>query len=326
MKRALVTGASGFVGANLVRRLLGDGHRVHLLLRQAHRHWRLEELAAGCEITLGDVEDREAVRRAIAAAKPEWVFHLAAYGAYSNQAGFERMLATNVLGCANLLDACIQAGVEAFVQTGSSSEYGYQKHPTREEDRLEPNSHYAITKAAATHYCQFTARKHAYHAVTARLYSIYGPYEEPTRFIPTLLVHALRGELPPLVSPDTARDFVYVDDAVDALTRLAAASNLEPGAIYNVSSGTQNTIAGVVQKAQELLPVNAQPVWGGMAARAWDTGVWIGDASAIQRDTGWTAETSLAQGLSRTIDWLNDNPRRLQFYRDRMAAPSQSVK
>jgi len=318
MKRTLVTGASGFVGANLARRLLRDGQQVHLFLRADYQPWRLEEISGDCDVSLGDIRDRESVRRAINAAKPEWVFHLSAYGAYSNQAGFEQMLATNVIGCANLLDSCIEAGVEAFVQTGSSSEYGYQAHASREDGRIDPNSHYAITKAAATHYCQFTARKLGFQAVTARLYSIYGPYEDPARLIPTLLVYGLRGELPPLVSPDTARDFVYVDDAVEALIRLACGKHISPGAVYNVASGSQTTLGDVVQEARKLLGIAAEPVWGGMPARAWDTGVWVGDATAICRDAGWVAETTLEEGLKRTIYWLKDNPPWLSFYQQRM--------
>jgi len=326
MKRTLITGASGFVGANLARRLLRDGHEVHLLLRAEHQAWRLKEISGQCRIAFGDITDAEAVRRCLAAAKPDWVFHLAAYGAYSSQIGFEQMLATNVIGCANLIDACLEAGVQSFVQTGSSSEYGYQSHSTEEAERLEPNSHYAITKAAATHYVQFTARKRGFHAITARLYSIYGPYEEPTRLIPALLVYGLRGELPPLVSPGIARDFVYVDDAVEALIRLAGAKSLTPGAIYNVCSGVQTTLEQVVDVARALLQVPEEPLWGGMADRAWDTSVWVGDATAMRRDVGWRADTALGDGLSRTIDWLKDNPCRLQFYAQKMAASAGGVK
>ena len=318
MKRTLITGASGFVGANLARRLLRDGNQVHLLLRGAHQGWRLQEISADGQVTLADITDRDAVRRSIAAAKPDWVFHLSAYGAYPNQTGFEQMIATNVIGCANLLDSCIDLGVEAFVQAGSSSEYGYLTHAAREDDRIEPNSHYAITKAAATHYCQLTARKHDFHAATARLYSIYGPYEEPGRLIPTLLIHCFRGELPPLVSPNTARDFVYVDDAVEALIRIAGGKQVLPGAIYNVASGVQTTVSDAVDKARELLQVAAEPEWGGMPQRAWDTSVWVGNPAAIRRDTGWTALTSVRDGLSRTILWLREHPRWLSFYQQRI--------
>jgi nucleoside-diphosphate-sugar epimerase len=109
------------------------------------------------EVTL---EDRERVSRTIRQIRPDWVFNLAAYGAYPSQIDIEPMVATNLLGCAALVDACAKVGVEAFIQTGSSSEYGSKDHPTREDELAQPNSRYAITKLAATHYCQFAARDH----------------------------------------------------------------------------------------------------------------------------------------------------------------------
>jgi UDP-glucose 4-epimerase len=318
MKRILLTGASGFVGANLARRLLRDQHEVHLLLRDRHQTWRIEEITKDCSISIADITNRESVTRCLRSAKPEWVFHLSAYGAYSNQTGFEQMVATNLIGSANMLDASIECGAESFVQTGSSSEYGYKSGAAREDDRVDPNSHYAISKAAATHYCQFTARKLGLNAVTARLYSVYGPYEEPTRLIPTLIVHALSNKLPPLVSPEIARDFVYVDDAVDALILLASHQTASPGAIYNVCTGTQNSLAQIVELTRSLLDVRAAPEWGNMPRRAWDTDVWFGDPSALRDDLGWIAETSLCDGLARMIRWLRDNPRWLTFYSNRI--------
>jgi dolichol-phosphate mannosyltransferase len=318
MKRALLTGGSGFVGANLARRLLHDGHDVTLLLRTGHQNWRLKEIASNCRIVAGDVSDARSARDAIAVAKPDWVFHLAAYGAYPTQSGFEQMVATNLMGCVALLNACAEIGVEAFVQTGSSSEYGYKAHAAKEDDVLEPNSHYAITKAAATHYCQFTARTSGVRATTLRLYSIYGPYEEPTRLIPTLLLHCMEGKLPPLVSPTTSRDFVYVDDAVDCLVRAARANRSPGGAIYNLCTGIQSSMAAVVEQARELFGVKAEPSWGQMRARAWDTAVWVGDPTAVRRDLQWQATTALKDGLLRTMDWLRKDPAVLRFYAERI--------
>ena len=315
-KRILITGASGFVGANLARRAVGDGHEVHLLLRATHRNWRLRSLADSTATHTVDLKDRRAVQRAVTAIRPHWVFHLAAYGAYSTQTALERMVATNVWGCVHLLDACRDAGAESFVNAGSSSEYGHKDHATREDEALEPNSHYAITKAAATHYCQLTARTHDVNAITVRLYSVYGPLEEPTRLIPTLIVHGRQGQLPPLVSPHTSRDFVYVDDAVDAMMTLAAAPSVPRGAIYNVCTGVQTTMREVVDLARGAMHVTAEPAWETMPERAWDTSVWVGSPARLEREIGWRAPTGFADGFRRTLQWLQGEPELLQMYQD----------
>ena len=302
MKRCLITGASGFVGANLARRLLHDGHETHVLLRPEHQPWRLQEIASQLRSHAVDLTDAAQVGETVQRIRPDWVFHLAAYGAYSSQTGFARMADINVKGAASLLDACADTGVEAFVYTGSSSEYGYKDHPPQEDEVLEPNSHYAITKAAATHYCQFVARTRDINAVAVRLYSIYGPYEDPSRLLPTLIAKGLRGELPPLVSPTTARDFVYVDDAVDAL--LAVAQKSPPrGAVYNLCSGTQTSIAYVIETARKLMNIAVEPVWSSMERRSWDTDIWVGAPGRMAEQIGWRAAIDFAEGLRRMIEW-----------------------
>ena len=302
MNRCLITGASGFVGANLTRRLLHDGHEVHALLRPEHQPWRLGDVTSLHRHSV-DLTNPGEVQQAVRRIHPDWVFHLAAYGAYSSQTGFARMLDINLNGTATLLDACAEAGVEAFVYTGSSSEYGYKDHPPREDEILEPNSHYAITKAAATHYCQFVARKHDVNAIAVRLYSIYGPYEDPSRLLPTLIAHGLRGTLPPLVSPATARDFVYVDDAVDALICLAQSSPRR-GAVYNMCTGVQTSLATVVDTARSLMRIPVEPVWSSMAQRSWDTDIWVGSPTAMETEIGWRASIDFTTGLRRMIDWF----------------------
>ena len=273
---------------------------MHVLLRPEHQSWRLRYIASDLHSHPFDLTDREQVRQTVQRIRPEWVFHLAAYGAYPTQTGFARMVDVNVTSAASLLDAC--SDVEAFISTGSSSEYGYKDHPPREDEILEPNSHYAITKAAATHYCQFMARKTGVNAITVRLYSIFGPYEEPSRLIPTLIAYGLHGKLPPLVSPATARDFVYVDDAVDAL--IALAQTVHPGAIYNLCTGAQTSLGSVVETARKLMGIADEPVWSSMEQRSWDTDIWVGSPDAMAKDIGWRSKIDFATGLQRTIDWV----------------------
>ena len=323
MKRVVVTGASGFIGANLARQLLHEGHEVHLFLRRSHQGWRLAEVVGHVRCHELCVEDRDKVGQAVREIRPDWVFHLAAYGAYSSQVGMEPMIGTNLLGCSVLVDACAKVGFEGFIHAGSSSEYGCKDHAAKEDGLAQPNSDYAITKLAATHYCQLAARVHDLNIVTARLYSIYGPYEEPTRLIPTLVVQGMAGKLPPLVSPGIARDFVYVDDAVGAMLQLASAKPPERGAVYNVCTGKQSTLESVVATARRIMNITEEPVWGNMQPRSWDTNVWVGSTDLIARQIGWRAEANVEEGLRKTIDWFKENPNLLKMYSDRIFANSR---
>lgn len=306
MMRTLVSGGTGFIGANLARRLIRDGHEVHLLVRPDCPSWRIDGIRDRVRLHEADLTDRDRTRRIVQQVGSQLVFHLAAFGAYSNQTGLKQLVATNLLGTANLLDASVEAGASAFLHAGSSSEYGFKRRAARESDVLEPNSDYAITKAAATHYCQSVARARNVHAVTLRLYSIYGPWEEPSRLMPVLLKHALRGEWPPLVSPSTARDFVYVDDAVDAIVAAAAATTLPRGSVYNVCSGRQTTIAQLVEEVGRLLTVERAPEWSTMPPRIWDTDCWVGSPDQIAQDLGWRATTPLRAGIEATVAWLQE--------------------
>ncbi len=318
--RTLVTGGTGFVGANLVRRLLQDGHHVDLLVRPGFNPWRVEEVRGDVRLHVAALHDSDAVSRVVATAKPDWVFHLAAHGAYSWQTGAAEIVRTNYLGTVTLVDACLKHGVAAIVNTGSSSEYGFKDHAPAEGELPDPNSHYAATKAAATLYCGFAARKHDVRIPTLRLYSAYGPYEEPARLLPTLILHGLRGELPPLANSDIARDYISVDDICDAYLLAATALLADPGAVYNVGTGVQTDLRQVVEIARQVLGIAAQPKWGSMPARLWDTTVWVADSRKLQAELGWRPRVEFIEGFRRMADWFREHADWRSYYEGRLAA------
>ncbi len=313
-RRALIAGAGGFVGACLSRRLLDEGHHTELLVRPGSDRWRLHDLRGDLAIHEGDLRDEDAVRAAVDTAAPDWIFHLAAHGAYSWQADARGIFQSNVLGTLTLAQACLGRGFEAFVHAGSSSEYGLKDHAPSEEEAPEPNSDYAVAKVAATLLCRNLAARHGLHMATLRLYSVYGPWEDPRRLLPVLVAHGLRGELPPMVDPDTARDFVHVDDVCDAF--LLAARTPVPGSseIYNVGSGAQTTLRLVVEVARRALGIAAEPRWGSHEPRPWDTGVWVADRSKIVRELGWQPRRDLRSGLEGLAAWLREHPELWERY------------
>jgi len=303
MQRALITGGTGFVGANLARRLLAEGCEVHLLVRPRFQDWRIRSVKDDLRFWTAAIEDGRAVGEAMAAVKPDAVFHLAAHGAYPHQTDRCAMFETNVLGTRNIVNGALAAGVGSLVVAGSSSEYGRRSKPHRESDEPRPESDYARTKTVATAWCSWKARESSASITTLRLYSVYGPWEEPTRLVPRLIVEGRQGRRPPLANPATSRDFVYVDDAVEAILLASKMSPSVAGAVYNAGTGRQTTLADAVRAADELFGIEAEPVWASMPDRSWDTPVWVADNRLIRENLGWEPKVGFNEGLRKTLDW-----------------------
>jgi dolichol-phosphate mannosyltransferase len=172
-----------------------------------------------------------------------------------------------------------------------------------------------VTKASATLFCRYTAQSRALHLQTLRLYSVYGPYEEPTRLIPRLITHGLKGELPPLVNRSIARDYVYVDDVTEAYLLAAAREGQQHGAVYNVGTGVQTSLEEAVETARRVLSIKREPRWDSMPLRDWDTDLWVADNRKIKDALGWQPRYRFEQGFRLTIEWLQRaSPALLSFY------------
>ncbi len=315
MKKVLLSGATGFVGANLCRRLLKEGHEVHCLVRAGYTAWRIADIRQEIQLHTIDLAQPEALNALVAAIRPDWIFHLATYGAYTWQQDVQKIVQTNFLATVNLVEACLKTGFEVFINTGSSSEYGFKDHAPLENEWVDPNSYYAVTKASATQYCRYSAGRYRVNIPTLRLYSVYGPYEEPGRLIPTLILRGLRGCLPPLVDPATGRDYIYIRDVEDAYLRLASRGSPTGGEVYNLGTGVQTSLAEVVTLARQTLKIPVEPQWGTLPSREWDTIIWHADISKIQAETGWQPGFSFEQGFRATVDWFNQHPEMESYYR-----------
>jgi nucleoside-diphosphate-sugar epimerase len=301
----LVTGAAGFVGNAAARRLLAAGRPVHLLTHGDAGAWRLRGLPGSPRIEQADVREAAAVRALVARIRPAVVVHAATHGAYPRQSDARAILETNVLGTLHLFEAAAAAGARLFVNLGSSSEYGFRREPMAETDRLEPNSVYAVAKAAQTHLATLFARERGLAAVTLRLFSVYGPWEEPTRLVPTLIRRVRAGEALDMAAPDTARDFVYVDDVLDVLLDFDRLATLG-GEVVNVASGVESRLRDVVAAAERALGRPAAVRWGAMPARRWDSDRWQADVSKTRRLLGWSARHDLASGIGLMAGWMRE--------------------
>lgn len=306
--RVLMTGSTGFVGSNLSRRLLHDGHEIHLLVRPGYTRWRIEAILSEVRLHEVDLGDEEVITRVVDKIRPDWVFNVAAHNPYHAQTNLREAVRTDIIGTINLVEACLKAGFAAFVNSGTSQEYGFKEQAPTETDWLDPVNNHAFTRASVTLFCRSASKRENVHLPTLRLYSVYGPYEQPTRLMPHLIMRGLKGELPPLVNPDIQRDFVYVDDVVEAYLLAATTPDQELGAVYNVGTGRGTPLREAVEVARQVLNIKAEPEWGAMPDRQWDTTTWVSDNRKIMKDLGWRPRYSFEQGFSSTADWFRENP------------------
>ncbi len=315
----VVTGATGFVGAHVCQHLAAQGERVVAILGPSGDDWRLRALGARDVIREQiDLVSAAQVRALLQRHPPRAVVNCAAYGAYPSQADAARIYQVNLEAVRILLEELRGTDVGAFVQTGSSSEYGTNCVAPAEDALPAPDSHYAIAKLAATHLVQLYAVKEKLPGVTLRLYSVYGPLEESSRLIPRLLAEAKKGLLPPLVNPDISRDFVHVSDVCAAASAaIDRAGSVAPGSVYNVGSGTKTTLRDLVAAARATFAIPAEPAWGTMADRKWDHAGWYADPRKAKAELGWQAQIALEAGLRDTMSWEVANERLVRIAAER---------
>jgi nucleoside-diphosphate-sugar epimerase len=305
----LVTGASGFVGANLVAALAARGARVIGVESPSGIDWRTRDMR-GVEGVRVDLTHEADVRALVRETQPLTILNCAAYGAYSVQSDTRRIYDVNLHGVRHMLEAVRDVpGFRAFVQAGSSSEYGFNCSAPPEDALTSPDSDYAVSKIGATSLARLYARKHGVPAFVLRLYSIFGPYEDFSRLIPAMLWQARAKKLPALVSPAISRDFIYVDDAVRAFEAVVEhAPRLAPGTIYNVGTGVPTTLGELTSTVRELFSVAEEPQWQTMPERSWDHSGWYADPRRAAAELGWRATTSLRDGLLATMRWIDAHP------------------
>ncbi|QGQ98462.1 SDR family oxidoreductase [Paenibacillus psychroresistens] len=284
MRKILVTGATGFVGANLVRALLAKPDlEIYILARRTSDLWRIADVKQQLkQLIYCNLEDRAEVFEIIDKAKPNVVYHVATYGGFPSQSNHSQMLQSNIQATMNLLDASISSGVATFINTGTSSEYGLKNHPIKETDLCEPVNFYGITKLAATNYCTMLGKTSETKVCTLRLFSPYGELEDPSRLYPSIVNSLLSNERPKLSRPQSVRDFIAIEKVAQVYLDIID-TDFSSGDIINVASGEQQTIEQFYNSiALKLDKTHLQPIWGEAPPRANEPQMWQADVSKLK--------------------------------------------
>lgn len=265
MAQCLVTGSHGLIGTVLCKKLEQLGHSVHKL---SHKdNWHLPDLTKN-----------------VTEINPDYIIHLAAYGNHSHQKDFDQMLRANIALLSNLIASADSIPYKAFINVGSSSEYGRKGSCMREDMVLNPDTFYAATKAAGTHLARAFAKQYNKPIITVRPFSAYGPGEAEHRFIPTVIRKIRNGETIELCEGE--HDWIHVSDVVEAMIKLLPHADKHKGEVFNIGTGETYTNGFVVKTIEKLMDKKAN-IKEIDAIRPFDSGVWCADITKLKSVIGY---------------------------------------
>jgi nucleoside-diphosphate-sugar epimerase len=310
-RHVLVTGANGFLGRNLIGALLNADAKVIAVVRKQSKAWRLADVSGEISLVECDLGQRRQLKKLSELSElcgVRFVFHLAAGGVDGSQGDPNALIADNVIATGNLLEDVRNWDLSRFVYAGSCFEYGAGKR-LAESARLKPGSIYAATKSAASLLVQTYGQNFGLPVVILRPFTPYGPWEADRRLVPYVIQAALRNAEMCLTSGVQTRDFVYVEDVVEAFLTAAVHPRATNG-VFNVCSGKATSVREIVTAVLKLTGSSSRVQFGAIPHRPTELWTMSGDHRHTKNRLGWSAATSLAEGLRKTICWFQSRIKR----------------
>lgn len=297
--RVLVTGAGGFLGAHVVRALVERGHEVTAVVRSTT--WRLDgvaartvraDVAAGCDGLLAETH-------------PAVVCDLAWHGVVNRFHHDPVQVATNLHAHLDLVTAASRAGCRRFVGLGSQAEYGPHSQRIDEQTPTTPVTLYGATKLAVGVIGRQLAASAGMEFVWLRLFSTYGPMDDPAWLVPSVILALLRGRCPELTPGTQKWDYLFVEDAAAAVAEAATTVALD--GTFNLGSGQPASVRTIVEAVRDLVDPRLPLAFGTRPFGPNQVMHLEADITKLTAATSWRPTTPLADGLERTVDWYRDN-------------------
>jgi nucleoside-diphosphate-sugar epimerase len=299
MNRILVTGGAGFVGSRVVRQLVEQGRRVALILRDTSDARRLGELIDRCTVIRGDLAQLAAVREPLASFAPEAVLHLAWEGVKGADRNSPVQLG-NISSAIDLYRLTEAIGCQHFVGLGSQAEYGLLSGRIDESATTRPTTAYGAAKLATGLILERTAAASNRPFAWLRLFSSYGPGDDPSWLIPYMIRSLLAGERPRLTEAEQVWDYAHVDDvAAGVIGALDAAAR----GIFNLGSGQARPLRDIMLLLRDAIDPALPLGFGEVPYRPDQVMHLESDITALMAATQWRPRISLEQGLADTIAW-----------------------
>ena len=297
MVKILITGAAGFIGANLTRKLIKTGNEINILIKETSNLWRINDVVSNCNVHKIDLKKVEDVRNVVKEVNPELVYHCAGHGIYPSQKDSAEIFSTNILGTFNLLNALNENNnLHRLVNLGSFFEY-----------LTNPTDPYTISKITQTKLAEHFFKEKKLPIITLRLFTPYGKFDSPGRLICDLMIALIRNKPLEIFSKYTKRDFIHIDDVITAL-EIASQQPDITGEIIDIGTGNEISVEEIVSMSNQLSDNELVINWNDTKQREVDIlpeNIFLGRQQT--QKLNWNPSTSLEDGLQRTIEWYKQN-------------------
>lgn len=301
--RVLVTGANGFVGSHLTRRLIKENADIFVFARDNNKIKDISNKITSYNIDITKFHD---VKEIVAKIQPEKIYHLAAFNDVRRLPSLmDKLIQVNVQGTVNLLNA-LDDRYDCFVNTGTCEEYGNGAAPFVEEQLPMPVSPYSASKVAATMICHMYNKTLGRPIVNIRPFLTYGPNQDATMLIPQVITSCLSKKTFKMTKGEQTRDFNYVEDVVDAYIK-ASTTKSAIGEVINIGSGKESKIIDVVEKIVKMMKNPIEIKVGALPCRPGEVMHFYSNNTKAKKILGWHPKIDLDEGLRRTIKWYTEN-------------------
>jgi UDP-glucose 4-epimerase len=305
--RCLVTGASGHLGSYLTKRLVVEGAEVTALVRPQSDLWRLADIVERLSVLRADLSDIRSLAPAIHQAQPEAVFHLAWQGVTSAFKDAPEQLTLNVMGSLELFEIARSAGCKLWVGVGSQAEYGPHNETLTEATPVNPLTAYGVGKLCTglltKKLCELSGMRY----VWFRLLATYGPKDDERHLIPTVVRRLLAGQSVPLTAGEQLWDYLYVEDAAEAIYRAAITPQAE--GVFNLGSGEAQSVRSILERIRDFIDPALSLGFGRIAYPPDQLMRLETKVERLRQATGWTPRVPLDEGLRRTVEWYRTRGR-----------------
>jgi UDP-glucose 4-epimerase len=294
--RCLVTGASGYLGAALTRLLVRRGYPTAVLVRPGSNRWRLDPIRADVQWIEGSLPDLAAGEDTVREFAPEAIFHLAWGGVTRESRDSADHIRVNLTGGLRMVDVACDVGCRVFIGLGSQAEYGPWDAPLSEDTPTRPDTAYGLAKLCLGQLALKQCELAGVRGVWLRLLAAYGPEDSERMLIPYVIACLLRGESPVLSEGTQCWDYLYSEDAAEAI--LAAAEQDSVAGTFNLAHGEAWTVRRIAEFLRDGLAPEVVLRWSSQTSRS-----LVGSSGRFSAVTGWRPRIGMEEGLLRTAEW-----------------------